>query len=61
MAHFVRTAPVFVLSVPVTRLPTCMIPLVSAMKYQAVRKRLRDMYVGYTDVEPGLVEAWVDS
>ncbi len=35
------------------------VTLVQPLKYQVVRKRLRNMYVAYTDFNTGLREAWV--
>jgi len=35
------------------------IPLVNAMKYQVVRKRVNGMYVAYNDTEQGLTGVWV--
>jgi hypothetical protein len=37
------------------------IPLIDAYKYQVVNKRLRNMYVSYTDFNPGLRTAWLAS
>jgi peptide/nickel transport system substrate-binding protein len=37
------------------------VPLLVAYKYQVVNKRLRNMYVSYTDFNPGLRTAWLAS
>ena len=36
------------------------VPLLVATKYQVTRSRLKNMYVSYTDFNPGLREAWVE-
>jgi peptide/nickel transport system substrate-binding protein len=35
------------------------VPLVAVSKFQVVNKRLQDMYVSFTDANPGLRYAWV--
>jgi peptide/nickel transport system substrate-binding protein len=35
------------------------VPLVAVSKFQVVNKRLQDMYVSFTDANPGLRNAWV--
>ena len=37
------------------------VPLLVAYKYQVVNKRLQNMYVSYTDFNPGLRTAWLAS
>jgi hypothetical protein len=35
------------------------IPLVAVSKFQVVNKRLQDMYVSFTDGNPGLNSVWL--
>ena len=36
------------------------IPLVAIKKYQVVRKRVKNMYVAFSDFNTGLQRAWLD-